>query len=190
MLGLAAILAAAATVALPSPAAGQAPTENYSATVIPLEGLSGATTRVIIRITAYTTDAEKKQLRDAFGAAKSQDAAVALLKTMSKGRITPEGQPGRKILAATSREGKDGRRLILVAERVLSEYEKSAYQQDEKARAVNYPLTIIRIVFDKEGKPVSGEVYPGAKVTVADDGLVDVETQGKSPAQLINIVRQ
>ena len=184
------VLASIFAVGVVLPSAAQAPAATYSASVIPLEGLAGATTRIVIRITSYTNDAEKKQLREAFSEGKPQDAAVALLKTMNKGRITPEGQPGRKILAASSREGNDGRRLILVTERVLTEYEKSAYQQEERARAAAYPLTIIRILFDKEGKPVSGEVYFGAKVTVADDGLVDVETQGKNPAQLINIVRQ
>jgi len=109
---------------------------------------------------------------------------------MSKGRITPEGQPGRKILAAFSLERTNGRRLILVTEHVLSEYEHSAYQQDERARAQAFPLTIIRIQFDKEGKPTSGEVFPGARISVADDGLVDVETQAKNPAAMVNIVRQ
>src|SRR5271168_579005 len=76
------------------------------------------------------------------------------------------------------------------SEHVLSEYEHSAYQQDERARAQAFPLTIIRIQFDKEGKPTSGEVFPGARISVADDGLVDVETQAKNPAAMVNIVRQ
>lgn len=173
---------------LPPSARPQVQTEDYSATVIPTEGLSGATTRVLIRITSYTSEAEKKQLREAFSKEKP-DEGLALLKTMSRGRITPEGQPGRKINAAFSREGKDGRRLILITERVLSEYERSAYQQEERARAAAFPLTIIRIQFDKEGKPTSGEVFPGVKVSVAEDGLVDVETQAKNPAQMINILR-
>jgi hypothetical protein len=187
LLSMAAIVPA--TMVLPLAALPQAQMESYSATVIPTEGLAGATTRVVIRITSYTSDAERKQLREAFSKAK-QDEGLALLKTMNKGRITPEGQPGRKILAALTREGTNGRRLILVTEHVLSEYERSAYQSDERARAETFPLTIIRIQFDKEGKPTSGEVFPGARISVADDGLVDVETQAKNPAVMINIVRQ
>jgi hypothetical protein len=187
------IAAAAVAAAAPLPAAHQAPpppqVEAYSATVIPVEGLAGATTRILIRITSYTSDEERKQLRDAFSKEKP-DEGLALLKTMNKGRITPEAQPARKISAVFSREGKDGRRLILITERVLSEYERSVYQQDETARAAQFPLTILRIQFDKEGHPVSGEVYPGAKVSVAEDGLVDVQTQAKNPAVMINISRQ
>jgi len=178
-----------ATLALAPAAIPQTQAETYSATVIPIEGLAGATTRILIRITSYTTEAEAKQLREAFSKEKPDDG-LALLKTMSKGRVTPEGQPGRKISAAFSREGKDGRRLILIAERVLTEYERSAYQADERARAAGFPLTILRIQFDKDGKPVSGEVYPGARVSVAEDGLLDVQTQSKNPAIVINIVRQ
>ena len=184
-------IAAAGTFAFLNPpvAASQTRVETYSATVIPTEGLSGATTRILIRITAYTSDAEKKQLREAFSKDKP-DEGLALLKTMSKGRITPEGQPGRIINAAFVREVKDGKRLILITERVLSEYERSAYQQEERARAAAYPLTIVRIQFDKDGRPTSGEVFPGAKVSVAADGLVDVETQAKNPAVMIDILRQ
>ena len=163
-------------------AAGE--TENYSATVIPLAGYAGASARIVVRITAYTSDAERKQLLEAFKK-DNQEAGMAVLRKMSKGYITVEGQQGRKILAAFSRTGSQGRRLVLITEHVLSQYEKN-----EGVRAQDYPCTVLRITFDTQGNPQDGEVFPGARFRVTEEGFVDVETQTKSTAKVINIVRQ
>jgi hypothetical protein len=166
-------------------ARAQGPAEKYSATVIPTEGYAGATSRIVIQITAYTSEEEKKQLREAFKKEK-QDEGVALLRKMSKGHITVEGQPGRKILAVFSRTTSEGgRRLIVITDHVLSQYERN-----EGVRAEDYPFTILHLPFDRLGKAQDGEAFPGARFKVTEDGFVDVATQTKATAKVINITRQ
>jgi len=155
----------------------------YTATVIPAVAQSGGSTTVRIQITAWTADVEKAQLKQVF-AAEGPDKGLALLRTMSKGYINVSGQGGRKIFAAFTVDSPSGKRLILVTEHVLSEYEKT-----QNVRAADYPLTIAKIQFDTLGHPQSGQVYPAAKVTVTADGFVDVDTQTPNTATMIDIAR-
>jgi len=155
----------------------------YTATVIPAVAQSGGSANLRIQIVSYTTDAERTQLKEAF-AKDGSDRGVTLLRTMSKGYINVSGQSGRKILAAFTLDSRNGKRLILITEHVLSEYEKT-----QKVRAEDYPLTILHIQFDALGKPQSGEVYPAAKLTVTKEGFVDMATQTPNTATLIDIAR-
>jgi len=155
----------------------------YTATVIPAIAQSGGSANIRIQIASYTTDAEKAQLKEAFSSGGS-DKGVALLRTMAKGYINVAGQSGRKILAAFILESRNGKRLILISEHVLSEYEKT-----QNIRAEDYPLTILNIQFDAMGKPQSGEVYPAARLSVTKDGFVDMATQTPNTATLIDIAR-
>ena len=155
----------------------------YTATVIPAIGQSGGSTTVRIQITAWTSDAEKSQLKQVF-AQDGPDKGMALLRSMSKGYINVAGQGGRKIYAACIQDSPDGKRIVLVTEHVLSEYEKT-----QNVRATDYPLTIAKIQFNAMGYPQSGNVYPAVKVAVTRDSFVDIETQTPNTATLIDIAR-
>jgi hypothetical protein len=162
-------------------AAGAADGTTYTATVIPAVALSGGSVRVRIQITAYTSDAEKIQLKDTFSK-QGSDKGLEMLRTMTKGYINIAGQSGRKIMAAFKLDRQEGKRLILVTEHVLSAYEKQ-----QGTRAEDYPLTIIHIQFDTMGHATSGEVYPAARLSVTRDGFVDVDTQATNTATLVDI---
>lgn len=164
-------------------AIGATDVATYTATVVPSVAVSGGSVKVRIQISAFTSDAEKGQLKEAFSK-DGPDKGVALLGTMSKGYINIAGQSGRKIMAAFSVEGATGKRLIIIMEHILS-----LYEQTQGVRAADYPLTIIRIQFDANGKPVSGDVYPAAKLSVTKDGFLDVDTQTVNTGTLIEIVR-
>jgi hypothetical protein len=155
----------------------------YTATVIPAIAQSGGSTTVRIQIAAWTTDAEKAQLKQVF-AKDGSDKGMALLRSMSKGYVNVAGQGGRKIYAAFTQDSPEGKRIILVSEHILSEYEKT-----QNVSASNYPLSIARIQFDTLGHPQSGKVYPAARVTVTPDGFVDVDTQTPNTATMIDIAR-
>jgi hypothetical protein len=155
----------------------------YTATVIPAIAQSGGSTTVRIQITAWTTDAERAQLKQVF-AKDGPDKGMVLLRSMSKGYINVAGQSGRKIFAAFSLDSPNGKRIIIVTEHVLSEYEKT-----QNVQVADYPLTIAKIQFDTTGKPQTGQAYPAAKVSVTSDGFVDVETQTPNTATLIEISR-
>ena len=155
----------------------------YTATVIPRVGISGASAQVRIQITAYTSDAERNQLKDVFSK-EGSDKGLEMLRTMAKGYINIAGQSGRKIMAAFTLDRQEGKLLILITEHVLSEYEK---RQGE--RAEDYPLTIIHIQFDTMGHAKSGEVYSAVRLSVTKDGFVDVNTQTAYTAMLADITR-
>jgi len=156
---------------------------TFTATVIPAVAQSGGSVNVRMQITAFTTDAEKTQLKEEFSK-EGSEMGLALLKTMSKGYINIVGQSGRKILAAFTLNETSGKRLIVITEHVLS-----AYEQAQGVRAQDFPLTIIHIHLDPIGKPQSGQVFPAAKLSVTKDGFVDVDTQTVNTATLIDIVR-
>lgn len=155
----------------------------YSATVIPTVAVSGGSVNVQMQIVSFTTDAEKTALKEVFSTGGSEKG-VALLKTLSHGYINVAQQQGRKIYAAFSFDNPDGRRIVLVTEHVLSEWE-----QTQGVNANDYPLTIVRLKFDATGYPVSGEVVPAAKITVTKDGFVDMATQYPTTATMTNIRR-
>jgi len=155
----------------------------YTATVIPAVARSGGSTTVRIQITSWTTDLERAQLKQVF-AKDGNDKGMAVLRSMAKGHINVAGQSGRKIFAAFTLDSPNGKRIIIVTEHILSEYEKT-----ENIRAEDYPLTIAKIQFDAMGHPQSGEVYPAARVTVTPDGFVDVSTQTPNTATMIDIAR-
>lgn len=96
----------------------------YTATVLPSVALSGGSTKIRIQIVSYTTESERAELKKAFST-EGSDKGVALLRTISKGYINIAGQSGRKILTAIALEVPNGKRLPLITEHVLSEYEKT-----------------------------------------------------------------
>ena len=155
----------------------------YTATVIPTVAQSGGSANIRIQVISYTTDAERAQLKEAFSK-EGSDNGLVLLRTMSKGYINVIGQSGRKIMAAFSLDNPNGKRLIIITEHVLSEYEKT-----QNIRAEDYPLTILRIQFDPMGKAKGGEVYPAVKLSFTTDGFLDAATQSANIATMIDIVR-
>jgi hypothetical protein len=166
-----------------SSVSAQVPAESYTATVIPAEGYSGASARVTIQITSFTSEAERAKLTEALKK-PAPDEAAALMRTMSHGHINIEGQSGRDISAVFSRKSDDGRSLTLILEHVLT-----LYEQNKGIKASDYPFTIVRIKFDPLGQPLSGEVIPAAKINVTRDGLLDVQTQSRNSATIIDIKR-
>jgi len=155
----------------------------YTATVIPAVAQSGGSTTVRISIASWTSESERAQLKQVF-AKDGQEKGMALLRSMSKGFINVAGQSGRKIFAAFTLDSPNGKRIIIVTEHILSDYEKT-----QNVRAEDYPLTIAKIQFDTMGHPQSGQVYPAARVSVTPDGFVDVDTQTPNTATMIDIAR-
>ena len=179
--GWLAICVVAISLFYASLAVSQIAIESYTATVIPAEGYAGASARVSIQISSFTPDSEKNKLIEALKKDTPAEA-VALMHTMNHGHINIEGHSGRDIAAAFSRKIEDGRRLTLILEHVLT-----LYEQNKGIKASDFPFTIVRIKFDSTGQPLSGEVIPAAKISVTKDGLLDVQTQSRSTATIIDI---
>jgi hypothetical protein len=177
-------LAVAAPVCVQMPTFAQDNPEVYSATLIASEGLAGGTAgRIVIRIGSQTSAAEKTTLQEAFK--KNQQDGLALLRTMSKGFINVEGQPGRKIFAVFKRNREEGHELIVISEHVASKLE-----QWRGVKAEEHPLAVVHLRFDTFGAIKSSEVFPAVKVSVTEDGYVDVQTDNTNKITMIDLKRQ
>ncbi len=166
-----------------SQASAQATPEVYTATVIAAEGIAGSTGRINIRILSYTSETEKSRLLAAFQ--ESSEGGMALLRSMSKGYINIEGQPGRKIEAVFARERQDGRELVVIGEHVASKLE-----QWQGVKAEDHPVAVIRIRLTSDGIPQGGEVFPAVKLAVTPDGFLDVQTDSSNKVVMTDIARQ
>ena len=137
----------------------------YTATVIPTVGQSGGSANIRIQVISYTTDAERGQLKEAFSK-EGSDNGLVLLRTMSKGYINIIGQSGRKIMAAFSLDNPNGKRLILITEHVLSEYEKT-----QNIRAEDYPPHDSSYSIRSHGKSEGWGSLPRGKTQFQDGRL-------------------
>ncbi len=165
-------------------AGAQSNPEIYTATVIASEGVVGSTSgRISIRITSYTTSDENTALLNAFK--KSTADGMAALRAMSKGYINVEGQPGRKIEAAYSRQRGDGYDIVVIGEHMASKLE-----QWQGVKPENYPVAVLHMRFASDGTPRSGEIFPAARVAVTPDNYIDVQTDNSNKVTMINIARQ
>lgn len=156
--------------------------EVYSATIIASEGVVGSSGRIRIRIVSYTTPEEKARLLEAFQ--RSSNTGIAVLRTMVKGYINVEGQPGRKIEAVFSRAGDGYRDLIIIGDHIASKLEKW-----EGVNAGEFPSAVIHLRISSEGA-ITGEAFPAVRLAVTPDGFVDARTDNSNRASMINIVRR
>lgn len=147
--------------------AAQEDHEDFIAKAIPLEGQPSSLIR--IRITSYTTPAEQADLLKAFNTSPGE--GMALLGSMTKGYISIEGRPGRRIHAVFTRLRADGRELILISNQVLSPQEER-----EGVSPREYPFAVCHMRFDTAGTPLGGEVFSAVKLAIAPDDLLDVAT--------------
>ena len=171
-------------VALCSCVLSQAAPEVYTGMLIASEAVAGkGAGRINIRIMAYTTDAEKTSLKNAFQ--KSQDDGMALLRTMDKGFINIEGQPGRKIYAVFSRNLQKGHEVIIVSEHVASGLEKW-----NNVDVKQHPLAVVDMRFNDSGDPVKGEVFPAVKLNITADGYPDVQTDDSNKVIMTELARK
>lgn len=186
-LGSAAALLGAAALAVclwpAQQARAQGAPEVYTATAIASEGLSGATGRISIRITAYTTATEKQSLLEAFR--RNPEDGLAVLRSLSKGYINIEGRPGRKIEAVFARPRQDGRDLIVIGEHVAS-----GLEQWRGVNAAEHPVAVVHLRLAADGTPLGGEIFPAVKLAVTPDGFLDVETDASNKVMLFNLARQ
>lgn len=165
-------------------AAAQANPEVYTGMLIASEAVAGSGAgRMNIRIVSYTSDAEKTSLVEAFK--KKQNDGLTLLRSMNKGFIGIEGQPGRKIYAVLLRNLKNGHEVIVISEHVASKLEKW-----NNVKAEDHPLAVVHLLFNNSGEPTRGEVFPAVELSVTPDGYPDVQTNSSNKVMMTDLARK
>lgn len=179
--GLAARLAVAIALALSAAAAVPTHGEEFLATLIDME--TGGSTSVVIRVDQYSTDAEVAKLKQILGE-KGQDGLRDSLWDLEKGHIRVGAGLGYPIAVARQRVTESGRVVRLGIVRPLSFRELIS-----GARSTDYPFTRIELELDKEGKG-EGEMIAAAKVSIDDDGTIEIESYAARPLRLLNVRRE
>ena len=100
---------------------------------------------------------------------------------MDKGFLRYPASTGWPINHAWSEETEDGRIVRLVTERPILFGE--AYRN---ARTLKYTFGIVELRFGPDGKG-EGAMVPTAKVSLNEDGAIEVESYGSQAHRLLNV---
>lgn len=170
-------LASLCVLALAAIAAAPAHGEEFTATLVDMEG--GGSTTIVIRIDQYSTDAEIQKLKEVL-AEKGQNALRDALWDVEKGHLRVGANLGYPIAVARQRATENGRVIRLGIVRPLSFRELIS-----GALSTDYPFSRIELVLDKDGKG-EGEMIAAAKVSLEGDSI-EIESYTARPLKLLNV---
>ena len=172
------------TVALGSPAVvaqtnGQP--EEFNATAIVNNNLGAGAGRVIMRVTRWSSEAERGRLTRAL-LTKGPDSLLEQLRDMkSVGTIRTPDSLGYDLRYANQEPGEDGgRRVVIATDRPIGFWEAA-----NRPRTIDYPFTVIQMEIDKDGKG-KGTLSYATKIIPAGDTIV-LENFGIQPVMLTEI---
>ena len=183
---LAAALAAAVSVAVPSAQSNMAKAERFSAFAIDVSNMTSRarTSPVDIVISRWSSDAERDQLLTILQD-KGQDALLsAVQKLPVVGYINTPGSLRYDLhFARQSAEAEGGRSVFLMTDRYVGAWEAS-----HRPRTIDYPFTLLKLQLDKEGNG-EGKATIYTKITQAKDGSIELENFTNQPVML-NLVKK
>jgi hypothetical protein len=158
----------------------------YSAQVVNLDAPAGAASgRVEIRVTRWSTDAERDSLTEALRAQTTKKLLDVLARMPSVGSIrTPatvgyDLRYGRRTVTTTGAE-----QILFITDRPIGFVERR-----EGFRSVDYPFTIIRLQLNSKGEG-EGQVLAAAKILGnKPTGDIIFEQYNATPVRLLNVRR-
>ena len=143
---------------------------------------SGQTFNVTVHIDEYSTPEERQILVDAFNSGGSKGLYNALDKMSSRGHIAITGTLGYDIKYARKIPMEEGFKIIVVTNRPVS-----ARESWNSSRSLNYNLSYLEMVLNKETKKGTGTLIPAALFKIdKKSGEVSIEAY-KNPWKLSNI---
>ena len=176
VLGLAVALGSPAVVAQTN---GQP--EEFSATAIVNNNLGAGAGRVIMRVTRWSTEAERGKLARAL-LTKGPDSLLEDLRDMkSVGTIRTPDSLGYDLRYANQEPGEDGgRRIVIATDRPIGFWEAV-----NRPRTVDYPFTVIQMQLGKDGEGKGTMSY--ATKIIARGNTIELENFASSPVMLNEI---
>lgn len=176
VLGLGAVLAGPAVTAQTN---GQP--EEFSATAIVNNNLGAGAGRVIMRVTRWSTEAERGRLTRTL-MTKGADKLLDDLQDMkSVGTIRTPDSLGYDLRYAYQEPGEDGgRRVVLATDRPIGFWEAV-----NRPRTIDYPFTVIQMQIGRDGEG-TGTLSFATKIT-ARGNTIELENFASSPVMLNDI---
>jgi hypothetical protein len=177
-LGISLALAAAIAVAVAAQTIGQP--EEFTAVAIQNNNLGSGADRVIIRVTRWSSEAERTRLAGALQ--KGSDTLLDELQDQkSVGTIRTPDSLGYDLRYAHQEPGEDGgRRIVIATDRPISFWEAR-----NQPRTIDYPFTVIQMEISKSGEG-KGTLSYATKVMPRGNVIV-LENFATSPIMLNNI---
>jgi hypothetical protein len=174
-LGLAALLTAPATNAQT-----MGEREEFDANAIVNNNLGSGAGRVIMRVTRWSTEAERRMLTAAL--LKNNDALLdALQHQKPVGTIKTPDSIGYDLRYAHQEPAEDGgRRIVIATDRPIGFWEAR-----NQPRTIDYPFTVIQLQLDKNGEG-TGTLSAATKIT-AHGNTIELENFASSPTMLTEV---
>jgi hypothetical protein len=145
---------------------------------------TGKTAVVEIRVTRWSTDAERQMLLDTL-IEKGQDGLLGALEKIRPpcGTIRTTKAVAWDLYYARSIPQPDGGRRVILGTNRRVNFAEAA----NNLRSMQYQFTMVEIHFDKNGKG-EGKLVPAAKVSWdAKDKRIEIENYNALPVDLLNV---
>jgi hypothetical protein len=155
--------------------------EEYNATAIVNNNLGSGAGRVIMRVTRWSTEAERGKLTALV--MKNDNAALldALQDLKPVGTIRTPDSIGYDLRYAHQEPGEDGgRRIVLATDRPIGFWEAA-----NQPRTMDYPFTVIQMQIDKSGEG-KGTLSYATKI-IARGNTIELENFATSPVMLTQV---
>lgn len=179
---LAASFALAATLASTGvPAQTHGEREEFTANAIVNNNLGSGAGRVIMRVTRWSTEAERGLLTRTLLKTGAEDLLDVLRDQKSVGTIRTPDSLGYDLRYAHQEPGEDGGRSIVIAtDRPISFWEAA-----NRPRVSDYPFTVIQMQLDKNGEGKGTMSY--ATKIIARGNTIELEHFATAPVMLTEI---
>ena len=175
-------LAAAVVLSIPTVGAQtRGEREEFTATAVANNNLGAGIGRVIMRVTRWSTEAERGLLANTLLKSGPEKLLDVLQDQKSVGTIRTPDSLGYDLRYAHQEPGEDGgRRIVIATDRPISFWEAA-----NRPRTVDYPFTVIQMQIDKNGQGTGTLSY--ATKIVARGNTIELENFASSPAMLTEI---
>jgi hypothetical protein len=156
--------------------------EEFTATAIANDDLGSGIGTVIMRVTRWSSDAERTRLVTALQKEGQRAMLDALVDMRSVGTIrTPESLAYDLRYAQQTPLDEGGRRIVLATDRPLS-FAESWYQP----RSIDYPFTVVQMDLDRNGEG-RGTMSYATRIIPAGKNTIVLENLSTAPIQLRRI---
>jgi hypothetical protein len=154
--------------------------EEFSAIAIMNNNLGSASDRVIMRVTRWSTEAERKQVAAALQ--KGQDELLEVLRDQRPvGTIRTPDSLGYDLRYAHQEPSEDGgRRVVIATDRPISFWEAR-----NQPRTIDYPFTVVQMEIGRNGEG-KGTMSLFTKV-MARGNVIILENFATAPVMLTKV---
>jgi len=155
--------------------------EEFSAAAIVNDNLGSGAGRVMMRVTRWSTEAERGRLTEALLTGGNDALLKALRDQKAVGSIRTPDSLAYDLRYAHEEPGEDGgRRIVLATDRPIGFWEAR-----NQPRTIDYPFTVIQMQIDKNGEG-KGTMSYATKIT-AKGNTIELENFTSSPVMLNDI---